>query len=230
MGAAPSRRGRPIRPMTSKPPPVTSATPTGHCSSGPGDAGAGRWGTWLVRQDADPWPPAPPPAGTALTPVLPELPLPAVLAAAAHSPGPLGLVVRPVVRGGRYALDALCADGQVLAAVARTRIRQTPGYPPEQSVGPVPGPISAVLDRVVAALGWSQLLTLHAVWDPVTGTVTVTGLQAGASRSIGIADQVGVPLLAAAIQLARTGRAPVLPTPGPAVRVSQYLRGQVLPA
>lgn len=162
---------------------------------------AGGRGVWSVREDA----------GLAVTSPLPALPLYGLMAAAATSPEPLGLVVQQQLPGIDVSVDVLAQDGKVLASVARTRARTLGGLCVEGAVGPVWPSVAELVEQLVGALRWSQLVNVQLIWDPVTERGAVYELNARASGSIGTAGHVGVPLLAAAVELAMTGRPPLLP-------------------
>lgn len=173
---------------------------------------AGGRGVWSVREDA----------GLGITFPLPALPLYALMAAAATCPEPLGLVVQQQLPGVDVSVDVLAADGKVLASVARTRARTLGGLCVEGAVGPLWPAVAELVEQLVAALRWSQLLNVQLIWDPAAERGAVYELNARASGSIGTAGHVGVPLLAAAIELAVTGRPPQLPAM--ADRPSQFRR------
>lgn len=162
---------------------------------------AGGRGVWSVRDDA----------GLGVTSPLPALPLYALMAAASRCEEPLGLVVQQQLPGVDVSVDVLAQDGKVLASVARTRARTLGGLCVEGAVGPVWPSVAELVEQLVAALRWSQLLNVQLIWDPVTERGAVYELNARASGSIGTAGHVGVPLLAAAVELAVTGRPPLLP-------------------
>lgn len=178
-------------------------------------------GVWAVRDDAG--------LGTASP--LPALPLYALMAAASACEEPLGRVVQQQLPGVDVSVDVLAQDGKVLASVARTCARTSGGLCVEGTVGPSWPPVDSVVEQLVAALGWSQLLSVQLIWDPQTQRATVYELNAGASGSNGAAGHAGVPLLAAAIELAVTGRPPLLPAVvDRRSRVRRYWADQVWPA
>lgn len=180
----------------------------------------GSWGSWSVRDDAGLGVPGP----------LPALPLYPLMAAAATCTGPLDLLVQRQEPGLELEVDVLALDGKVLAAVERSATRTVAGLCVEGTVGPPRLPVSELVEQVVAALGWSQLLTVGLIWNPMTGRTVVSEVTAGASRCIGASTPVGVSLLAAAVELAVTGRAPSLPAAeGAPAGIRRYFAEQVWP-
>lgn len=181
---------------------------------------AGGRGVWVVRPDA----------GLEVTAPLPALPLYALMVAAATREQPLGLVVQELLPGVDVSVDVLALDGKVVASVARTRVRTLGGLCVEGVVGPVWPAVAELVEELVAALGWSQLLNVQLVWDPDTERGAVYELNARASGSIGTAGYVGVPMLSAAVELAITGRAPALPSAGERRWFRRHWVDQVGPA
>lgn len=181
----------------------------------------GSWGSWSVRDDAGLGVPGP----------LPAMPLYPLMAAAATCTGPLDLLVQRQEPGLELEVDVLALDGKVLAAVERSATRTMAGLCVEGTVGAPRLQVGELVEQVVAALGWSQLLTVGLIWNPMTGRTVVSEVTAGASRCIGASTQVGVSLLAAAVELAVTGRAPSLPAAeGAPAGVRRYFAEQVWPA
>lgn len=204
LGVAARELGHPQYPLVVKP----------RCSAG------GR-GVWSVQEDA----------GLGVTSPLPALPLYSLMAATATCPEPLGLVVQQQLPGVDVSVDVLAHDGKVLASVARTRARTLGGLCVEGAVGPVWPSVAQLVEQLVAALGWSQLVNVQLIWDPVTERGAVYELNARASGSIGTTGHVGVPLLAAAVELAVTGRPPLLPAVADRPsRFRRYWTDQVWPA
>jgi hypothetical protein len=182
---------------------------------------AGPWGVWSVRDDA----------GMGTTAPLPALPLYALMAALTATSTPLDLLVQRDDPGIDLEVDVLAQDGKVLAVIERRAVRTVAGVCVEAVVGPPRPAVSELVEQLVAALRWSQLLTVGLIWNPMTGRTVVSEVTAGASRCIGASTPVGVSLLAAAVELAVTGRAPSLP---PAERapagIRRYFAEQVWPA
>lgn len=167
----------------------------------PRRVGAG--GVWSVRERT----------GLATTHPMPALPLYAVMAAVSAGPKPVDLVVQHEPAGPDTEVDILAADGTVLAAVARTVHRVSDGEWTDATVGPTPDQLTGLVDQVVAALNWTQLLTIRIAWDRANGSTAVRALRSATPLTAGLAGHAGAALLAAAIELAVSGRPPVLPAP-----------------
>lgn len=181
---------------------------------------AGGRGVWLIQDDAGLGNTSPPPA----------LPLYPLMVAASRCAEPLGLVVQQQLPGVEVDVDVLAQDGKVLSLLARSRTRTLGGLCVGAYLGPVRPAVAELVERLVAALGWSQLVTIELIWDPGRDRGAVYGLNVRAPDSIGSAGHVGIPMLAAALELAITGTAPPLPAAGIRTWVRRYWTEQSGPA
>lgn len=180
LGQAAKELGYPDRPLVAKP-----------------RRRAGGQGIWVVRADVGlgTWEP-------------PSLPLYAVMSAAATQREPLDLLVQELLPGVEVTVDVLADDGDVLAAVARTSTQRHGGFSVAGTVGLLWPPVAELIEQLVKALQWSQLLSVQLVWNPLSQLAAVYELSAWPSKSIGSAGRAGPSLLAAAIGRATTGRRP----------------------
>lgn len=178
-------------------------------------------GTWIARPDTALTAAAPPPA----------LPLYALMTAATAGDEPLDLVLQERLPGVDVTVDLLAHDGTVLGAIARTCTRTSSSACVEGTIGPLWPGLDTTIERLVAGLRWTQLLTVRLVWDPHAHRGTVYDLTARASHAISTAGRAGIPLLSAAVRLALTGRPPALPAPlARPVRYRRSWTEQVWPA
>ncbi|MGH3630667.1 MAG: ATP-grasp domain-containing protein [Sciscionella sp.] len=154
---------------------------------------SGGQGVWIVRADADPTRTAP----------RPQVPLAAMMALLDACPvnDAAGFVVQQEVHGSDVSVDLLARDGELLAAVARTREATLGGLSVQGTAGPLDASLASVIGRLVSGLGWSSLANVQLVLSE-DGPV-VYEINARASGSIGIAALGGLDLLWWAIRQAR---------------------------
>lgn len=180
---------------------------------------AGGAGVWRLRAGADPmaggsWPCLPVAALAAALDERADLNSPVAdhavtgaMARSARRESLAGFVLQHDIAGVDVSVDVLATEGQLLAAVARTREATLGGLSVGGWVGMPSEPMLRMVEAITAGLSWSSLANVQFIAS-VDGRMSVYEINARASGSIGLASYAGTDLLTAAIHLARTGRPP----------------------
>jgi biotin carboxylase len=181
---------------------------------------AGGAGVWSVRSDFE----------LAARGPLTQLPLEAVACAldAVDSGGSTAeYLIQAALSGTDYSVDGLADRGRLLAQVARTRDATLGGLCVEGRVTSTLVPLGELIERVVAALDWSNLINVQLIMTEA-GEPFVYEINGRAAGSIGTGSYVGVDLLRAAIEYSRAGVAPQpsLLVPAPPVAFRRYWHDQ----
>lgn len=160
---------------------------------------SGGRGVWALRRDADPF-------GGGFPP---ELSIDAMALAVHHwarwGRRPVDLVLQEQLDGVDVSVDVLADDGEIVVAVARSRVASLGGLCVEGTVRPLTAAEWSLVETIVGQLRWSSLANVQLVAGP--DGPAVYEINARAAGSIGISAYAGVDVLAAAISLARTGSA-----------------------